>query len=92
MIDLLIENFEQIAEKQFKLDYEGHVDYEQDPKNSIASLARQNNLSVWEQVYNMLLEDDGKALIYYPVYNYHEMNYDNVLTMMRTPKITHGAI
>ena len=90
MIDILIENFEQIAEKQFKLNYEGHVDYEQDPKNSIASLARQNNLSVWEQVYNMLLEDDGKALIYYPVYNYYEMNYDNVLTMMRHPKSLMG--
>jgi len=90
MIDILIENFEQIAEKQFKLNYEGHVDYEQDPKNSIASLARQNNLSVWEQVYNMLLEDDGKALIYYPVYNYYEMNYNNVLTMMRHPKSLMG--
>ena len=47
-------------------------------------------MSVWEQVYNMLLEDDGKALIYYPVYNYYEMNYDNVLTMMRHPKSLMG--
>ncbi|MDC0880150.1 amidohydrolase family protein [Hellea sp.] len=90
MIDLIIENFEQIAEKQFKLNYEGYVDYEQQPKNSIASLARKNNLSVWEQVYNMLLENNGKALIYYPVYNYYEMNYSNVLKMMRHPKSLMG--
>ena len=38
----------------------------------------------------MLLEDDGKALIYYPVYNYHEMNYDIVLTMMKHPKSLMG--
>ena len=90
MIDLIIENFEQIAEKQFKLNYEGYVDYEQQPKNSMASLARKNNLSVWEQVYNMLLENNGKALIYYPVYNYYEMNYSNVLKMMRHPKSLMG--
>jgi len=38
----------------------------------------------------MLLEDEGKALIYYPVYNYYEMNYDNVLTMMKHPKALPG--
>lgn len=90
IVDMMIASFEQIAEKQFKLDYSGKVDYEQTGETSLAALARKNGVSVWEQAYDMLLEDDGKALIYYPVYNYYEMNYDNVLTMMKHPKALPG--
>ena len=90
VVDVMIKNFVQMAEKQFKLDYNGEVDYEQTNETSIAALARKNGVSVWEQAYDMMLEDDGKALIHYPVYNYYEMNYDNVLTMMKHPKALPG--
>ena len=90
VVDVMIAAFEQIAEKQFKLNYSGKVDYEQTNETSIAALARKNGVSVWEQAYDMMLEEDGKALIYYPVYNYYEMNYDNVLTMMKHPKALPG--
>ena len=90
MVDMMIASFPQIAEKLFKLDHSGTVDYEQTGETSLAALARKNGVDVWEQAYDMLLEDDGKALIYYPVYNYYEMNYDNVLTMMQHPKALPG--
>jgi len=90
MVDMMIASFPQIAEKLFKLDQSGTVDYEQTGETSLAALARKNGVDVWEQAYDMLLEDDGKALIYYPVYNYYEMNYDNVLTMMQHPKALPG--
>ena len=90
MVDMMIASFPQIAEKLFKLDHSGKVDYEQTNATSLAALARENGVDVWEQAYDMLLEDDGKALIYYPVYNYYEMNYDNVLTMMQHPKALPG--
>ena len=90
MVDMMIASFPQIAEKLFKLDHSGKVDYEQTNATSLAALARKNGVDVWEQAYDMLLEDDGKALIYYPVYNYYEMNYDNVLTMMKHPKALPG--
>ena len=90
IVDMMIASFEQLAEKQFKLNYSGKVDYEQTGETSLAALARKNGVSVWEQAYDMLLEEDGKALIYYPVYNYYEMNYDNVLTMMKHPKALPG--
>ena len=90
MVDMMIASFPQIAEKLFKLDHSGKVDYEQTNATSLAALARENGVDVWEQAYDMLLEDDGKALIYYPVYNYYEMNYDNVLTMMKHPKALPG--
>ena len=90
IVDMMIASFPQLAEKNFRLSVNGKVDYEQTSEASIAGLARAENVSVWEKAYDLLLEDDGKALIYYPVYNYTHMNYDNVLTMMRHPKSLPG--
>lgn len=88
--DLLIASFEQVAEKHFRLDEGGVVNYEPTAENSLAAHARRDGVSVWEKAYDMLLEDDGKSLIYYPVYNYTEGNYNNVLTMMRHPQSLPG--
>ena len=90
MVDMMIASFVQIAEKLFILNHDGRVDYEQTSETSIAGMARKDGISVWEKAYNLLLGDDGKALIYFPVYNYTNMNYDNVLTMMRHPKALPG--
>jgi len=90
MVDLMISRYEEIAEKLFKLDHHGVVDYEQGNDTSIASKARLAGVSVWEQAYDVMLEDEGNALIYYPVFNYTEMNYDNVYTMLTHPKALPG--
>ena len=90
MVDMMISRYEEIAEKLFKLDHQGVVDYEQGNDTSIAGRARAAGVSVWEQAYDVMLEDDGKALIYYPVFNYTEMNYDNVYTMLTHPKALPG--
>ncbi len=90
MVDLMISRYEEIAEKLFKLDHQGVVDYEQGNDTSIAGRARAAGVSVWEQAYDVMLEDDGKALIYYPVFNYTEMNYDNVYSMLTHPKALPG--
>ena len=90
LVDLMISQFPQLAEKMFKLDNEGVVDYEQTSESSIAGKARQEGVSVWEKAYDILLEEDGYAMIYYPVYNYTEMNYDNVYSMLQHPKALPG--
>ena len=90
LVDMMIADFIQIAEKLFILDISGEVDYEQTSETSIAGMARQGGVTVWEKAYDLLLEDGGKALIYFPVYNYTNMNYDNVLTMMQHPKALPG--
>lgn len=90
VVDVMIADFEAIAEKLFKLDYTGVVDYEQTSETSIAGLARRDGVSIWEKAYDLMLDDDGRAMIYYPVYNYTHMNYDNVLTMMNHPKALPG--
>ena len=88
---MMIATFPKLAEKIFPMNrHKGSVDYEPASESSIAGLAREAGLSVWEMAYDLLLEDDGHALFYFPVYNYTHMNYDNVLTMMRHPKALPG--
>ncbi len=90
LVDKMIADFPMLAEKVFKLDHLGEVDYEQDNTTSIAGRARTDGVSVWEKVYDLMLEDDGHALLYFPVFNYTEMNYDNVYTMLTHPKAIPG--
>ena len=90
MVDMMIAQFELIAEKLFKLDINGVVDYEQNSSTSVAGLARQSQISAWEQVYDLLLADAGMAMLYFPVFNYTQMNYDNVYTMLQHPKALPG--
>ena len=91
LVDMMIETFPKLAEKIFPMNrHKGSVDYEPSSDASIAGLARKAGVSVWEMAYDLLLEDEGHALFYFPVYNYTNMNYDNVLTMMRHPKALPG--
>lgn len=82
IVDILIGGFDDLAEKLFLLDHQGVVDYEQGNSTSIAGLAREADKSIWEMTYDLMLGNEGKALIYYPIFNYTEMNYDNIYTML----------
>ncbi len=90
LVDMMIEQYPQLAEKIFKLDYEGRVDYEQGNDTSIAGRARADGVSIWEKTYDLMIEDNGHALLYFPVFNYTEMNYENVYTMLTHPKALPG--
>ena len=87
MTDTLIAMMEHIAVKMFKLspDGSGNAEYEQAYESSAAAEAQRSGETVWSVLYDWLLEDDGKALIYFPIYNYTDMNYDAVRTMMTHP-------
>jgi len=90
LVDMMIAQYPELAEKLFQLDFDGTVDYEQSNETSIASRARAEGVSIWEKTYEILLQDDGHALIYFPVFNYTEMNYDNVYTMITHPNSLPG--
>ncbi|WP_412546153.1 N-acyl-D-amino-acid deacylase family protein [Maricaulis sp. MIT060901] len=88
LADLLMEHIEMVAEKFFQIG--NPPDYEQPAENSLAARARAEGKPLMEIIYDTLLERDGKELIYLPLYNYTELNYDNVLKMMEHPQALYG--
>ncbi|MEO1015880.1 MAG: amidohydrolase family protein, partial [Pseudomonadota bacterium] len=64
--------------------------YDQGMDGSLGAEARRDGVTVMEKLYDVLLEEDGKQFIYFPVYNYTEFNYDNVREMLTHPKALLG--
>lgn len=60
-------------------------DYEPSPENSIAGLAQNQQREPIEVLYNLLLADDGRALLYLPMMNYAANNLDAVREMLTSP-------
>ena len=87
MTDIMIAMTETISAKMFKLDPDGSgiAKYEQGFEGSVKAEAMAKGESVWSVIYDWMLGDDGKALIYFPIYNYTDMNYDAVHTMITHP-------
>ncbi len=86
--DTMIAAIDLVANKFFRL---GEApDYEQPQEASLGAEAVRDGVSVMAKLYDTLLELDGRQLIYFPIYNYTEFNYDNVRTMMTHPKALPG--
>jgi len=88
IVDALIAAIDYVASKTFLLG--DNPDYEQGPETSVLRMAEERGVSALEMIYDLLLEDDGQALLYFPIYNYTEMNFDNVHTMMTHPQAIMG--
>jgi N-acyl-D-aspartate/D-glutamate deacylase len=86
--DVMIAAIEMVANKFFRLGAD--PDYEQKQDQSLGAEARRDGVSAMEKLYDTLLELDGKQLIYFPIYNYTEFNYDNVHAMLTHPKALPG--
>lgn len=86
--DTMIAAVELVANKFYRLGEK--PDYEQTQDASLGAEARKDGVTVMEKLYDTLLELDGHQLIYFPIYNYSEFNYDNVRTMMTHPAALPG--
>ena len=64
--------------------------YEPAPEQSIAALAERSNRDPAALAYDMLLENDGKTILYRPLSNYTYFNLDTVGDMMRHPNTLVG--
>ncbi|MHA7872454.1 MAG: N-acyl-D-amino-acid deacylase family protein [Hyphococcus sp.] len=86
--DTMIAALELVANKFFRLGE--NPDYEQSAEQSLGAEARRDGVSAKEKLYDTLLEMDGRQLIYFPIYNFTEFNYDNVHAMLTHPKALPG--
>jgi N-acyl-D-aspartate/D-glutamate deacylase len=88
IVDALIAGIALVANKFYRL---GETpDYDQGMERSLGAEARRDGVSVMEKLYDVLLELDGKQLIYFPIYNYTEFSYDNVHKMLTHPNAMIG--
>lgn len=83
MADQLLANLDMVAMRLYRLgetpNYEPHV------SQCLAAEAMRTGKSTLETIYDALLEEDGKALLYFPLFNYIENNLDNLHTMLTHP-------
>ncbi|MGH0036439.1 MAG: N-acyl-D-amino-acid deacylase family protein [Myxococcota bacterium] len=63
----------------------GH-DYEPDPATSIKSRAAASGRSEAELVYDAMMEEDGRAMLYFPLFGYAQGSFDAILETMKHPQ------
>ncbi|MBE7438880.1 MAG: amidohydrolase family protein [Spirochaetales bacterium] len=83
LADKLLAAIDKVAFKLFELGES--PDYEQPMSRSLGAQAMAASRQPLDLVYDALLKDQGRALLYFPIYNYTEFSYNNVLTMMQHP-------
>ena len=66
------------------------VDYEPPPEASVAARASREGRDPQDVVYDMLLENDGRAILYRPIINYADGTLDTVKLMMEDPNTLLG--
>jgi N-acyl-D-aspartate/D-glutamate deacylase len=64
---------------------EGVPDYGKDPDRSIAAIARREDRSANEVIYDLLLEQNGESLMFCAAMNYLDHNYDALAEMFAHP-------
>ncbi len=74
--------------KMYRLD--DPPDYEPAPEDSFAGIAKREGRSPEEIAYEALLEKDGRALFYHPLFNYLPGNLDYVQQMLEHPHTVFG--
>ena len=81
--DWLLSQIDSVAFRFFRLGE--NPNYEPTLADSLGARAKARGVGPLEEILDALLEQEGRALLYFPVYNYAEFNLDNVRTMMTHP-------
>lgn len=66
------------------------INYTPDPNNSIAKIAQREGRSPWEVAYDLMLENDGYAMLMHTVTGYAEGKIDAVHEMLVHPLAAFG--
>jgi N-acyl-D-aspartate/D-glutamate deacylase len=83
LADYFLQNLEMVSMRLFRLGEKPN--YEPSFTESFGAAAMASGEPVLGLIYDAMLEQDGKALLYFPVYNYTGMNLDAVHDMLTHP-------
>lgn len=88
LADFFLANLDMLAMRLYRMGE--RPDYEPKMDACIAADAMRAGKPILETIYDAILEDDGKALLYFPIYNYTGLNLDVVREMMTHPRALLG--
>ena len=83
MADRFLANIDFISMRMFRLGE--HPSYEPPKEESLFAEAMRSGMTPLEVIYDALLENGGKELLYFPVYNYSGFDLDAVREMLAHP-------
>lgn len=83
LADYFLSNLDMVSMRLFRLGEKPN--YEPSPMDSFGAAARAEGEPVLSLIYDAMLEQDGEALLYFPVYNYTGMSLDAVHEMLTHP-------
>lgn len=88
LADFFLANLDMLAMRLYPMSerptYEPAID------TCLAAKAMRKGETILECIYDSLLEDEGKALLYFPIYNYSGLNLDVVREMLTHPRALVG--
>ena len=88
LVDQLLAQIDMVAMRTYRLSEP--VWYEPTDAESLAAEAMARGTSVLSVFYDAMLEEDGHALLYFPIYNYLGGNLDVVHKMLSHPQALPG--
>lgn len=88
LADYFLSNLDMVSMRLFRLGEKPN--YEPSPMDSFGAAARAEGEPVLSLIYDAMLEQDGEALLYFPVYNYTGMSLDAVHEMLTHPLVLPG--
>ncbi|MFI5299945.1 MAG: amidohydrolase family protein [Polyangiales bacterium] len=83
LADIMLARLDVLSMRLFRLG--DRPDYEPAIERSIYADAHARGIRPLEAIYDAMLEDEGRAFLYFPIFNYTEFSLDNVRTMLTHP-------
>ncbi len=88
LADDLIEAIEFISARIYR--FTDEFDYERPMTESLLAEATERGVHPLEAIYDAMLDDGGEALLYFPIFNYQNGNFDELYEMLTHPAAIPG--